>query len=414
MGGRVNPYRHITDDPGVKAVFAAFPPGSIRLVGGAVRNAVLGEPVRDFDFATVLEPQAVVAALEAAGIKAVKTGFEHGTVTAVVEGKPHEITTLRRDVETDGRRAVVSYSTDWAEDAARRDFTMNALYMGPDGEVFDPTGLGLEDARARRLRFVGEPEARVREDYLRILRFFRFMAFYSGEAKVDGASLRAVREGKGGLAQLSAERVWAELKRMLEAPDPVRAVRTLRAGGILTVVLPEADNADGLEAYVALERRESLGVDPLRRLMAMGARLPLSVLTLSKRLKLSKREAGRLKAWAESEAPLDHLVDPVTPDRERLAWIYREGKQVILDRAVLRAAGETDAMKSAYFMVLADLALGWTPPEFPVRGKDLKAAGVEPGEGMGRVLKALEALWVKSGFSADREKLLAAAKLIGG
>ena len=406
-------YTHILSDEGLQRLFAAFPPNTIRLVGGAVRNAVLGEPVNDIDIATTLEPMEVLDTLGRSDIKAVKTGIDHGTVTAVIGGKPYEITSLRRDVETDGRRAVVAYTTDWAEDARRRDFTMNALYMDVDGTIHDPTGQGLEDAEARRLRFVGDADERVREDYLRSLRFFRFMAYYSGDAKVDADALKAIRENVSGLSTLSAERVWTELKRLLCAPDPLRAVTVMQQQGVLTALLPEADNTDGLRTYVQLERREALAPDPLRRLMAMCARLPLPVLTLARRLKLSKAESARLKAWAESEAPLDQLVDPVTNDRERLAWIYREGKTVIMDRAILRAATEENAMKSAYFMSLADLAMGWTPPDFPVSGKDLRKLGVSPGEGMGRMLKALEALWVRSGFSADRAKLLAAARMMG-
>jgi tRNA nucleotidyltransferase/poly(A) polymerase len=407
------PFQFLSD-PGVKRLFAAFPDGSIRIVGGAVRNALLGAPVADIDLATQLEPDAVIDTLKAADIKYVPTGIDHGTITAVIAGQPYEITSLRRDVATDGRRAVVAYSTDWAEDAQRRDFTMNALYMDADGTLFDPTGQGEADSKARKLRFVGEADARVKEDYLRILRFFRFMAYYSGEAKVDAEALKACRENQAGLNSLSAERVWAELKRLLSAPNPTRAVTVMHQQGILTTLLSEADNSDGLAAMVRLEAREALSPDPLRRLMAMGARLPLPVLTLSRRLKLSKAETARLKGWAESEAPIDTLIDPITPDRERLAWIYREGKAVIMDRAILRAAGETDAMKSAYFMSLADLAMGWTPPVFPLTGKDLKKAGFAPGEGMGRMLKALEALWVRSGFTTEKAQLLVAAKMIGG
>ena len=401
-------------EPGVVRLFDAFPEGSLRVVGGAVRNALLGEAVADVDFATQLEPKAVAEVLEGAGIRSVPTGLAHGTVTAVHEGTPYEITSLRRDVETDGRRAVVAYTEDWAEDAQRRDFTMNALYMDREGEVFDPTGLGLEDVKARKLRFVGDADARVKEDYLRVLRFFRFMAHYAGDATVDADALRACRENVKGLGSLSAERVWAELKRLLSARDPLRAVRTMRQQGVLSALVPEADNVEGLEAYVALERREALPVDPLRRLMSLSARLPLPMLTLARRLKLSNAERDRLKAWADSQSPIDHLVDPITPDRERLAAIYRESKEVVMDRAILRAAGERDAMKSAYFMSLADLAMGWTKPVFPVSGKDLKKAGFASGKGMGRTLKALEALWVKSGFMAEKAQLLAAAKMMGG
>ena len=384
------------------------------MVGGAVRNAILNEPIADIDLATTLEPEAVVEALASSDIKHVPTGLAHGTVTAVIDGKPYEITSLRRDVETDGRRATVAYTTDWAEDAARRDFTMNALYVDANGELYDPTGRGVSDAEARRLRFVGDADTRVREDYLRSLRFFRFMARYSGDAPVDADALRAIRENASGITKLSAERVWAELKRILSARDPVRAVRTMQQQGILTKLVPDADNVEGLERYVALERREALPIDPLRRLMAMGARLPLPMLTLSRRLKMSNAEKARLRAWADSSVDIDHLVDPITPDRERLAAIYRDGKDVIIDRALLRAAGERDALKSGYFMVLVDLAMGWTQPTFPLSGKDLKAAGFAPGESMGKLLKALEALWIKSGFTVEKPQLLAAAKMMGG
>ena len=384
------------------------------MVGGAVRNALLKEPVADIDLATTLEPEAVVEALASSDIKHVPTGLAHGTVTAVIDGKPYEITSLRRDVETDGRRATVAYTTDWAEDAARRDFTMNALYVDANGELYDPTGRGVSDAEARRLRFVGDADTRVREDYLRSLRFFRFMARYSGDAPVDADALRAIRENASGITKLSAERVWAELKRILSARDPVRAVRTMQQQGILTKLVPDADNVEGLERYVALERREALPIDPMRRLMAMGARLPLPMLTLSRRLKMSNAEKSRLQAWADSSVDIDHLVNPITPDRERLAAIYRDGKNVIIDRALLRAAGERDALKSGYFMVLVDLAMGWTQPTFPLSGKDLKAAGFAPGESMGKLLKALEALWIKSGFTAEKPQLLAAAKMMGG
>ncbi|MDA8708744.1 CCA tRNA nucleotidyltransferase [Hellea sp.] len=204
----------------VAAIFEALPKDSTRYVGGCVRNALMGIDVGDIDLATKLEPKAVAKALEAAKIKYVPTGIDHGTLTAVIGGKPFEITSLRKDVETDGRRAVVAFTQDWAEDAQRRDLTMNALYADRDGKVFDPTGQGMEDLNAMKFRFVGEAEARVKEDYLRILRFFRFLAWYGGEGKVDGAALKACRENRKGLKKLSAERVWSELKKLLSAPDP--------------------------------------------------------------------------------------------------------------------------------------------------------------------------------------------------
>lgn len=392
----------------VAAIFAALPKGSTRFVGGCVRNALMGVEVGDIDLATQLEPNDVATALKAANIRYVPTGIEHGTLTAVIDGHPYEITSLRKDVETDGRRAVVAFTQDWAEDAQRRDLTINALYADIDGHVFDPTGQGLEDLTAMKFRFVGNAEDRVKEDYLRILRFFRFLAWYGGKGKVDAQALKACRENRKGLKKLSAERVWSELKKMLLARDPSRAVGIMLTNEILDTLLPEASNADGLTRMVALEQREAIDPDHLLRLMAMSAREPLQMALLCKRLKMSTKETARLRSWADSSAALDPHAD----DREKLKAIYLAGKQVVIDRARLRAAGEDDALMSSRWMSLADLAMGWTPPEFPISGKDMKAAGVEPGPQMGKMLEALKALWVRSGFTADREKLLMALQLL--
>ena len=396
-------------EPGVSSLFAALPDGSLRFVGGCVRNALWGEDVGDIDLACQLEPEAVVAALTAADIRHVPTGIAHGTVTAVIDSQPYEITSLRRDVETDGRRATVAYTTDWAEDAQRRDLTINALYADMTGQVFDPTGQGLSDLKSRKFRFVGDAEQRVQEDYLRILRFFRFLALYGGQEKVDAASLKACREHQAGIKKLSAERVWMELKKLLSADNPVRACHIMLTNGILETVLPEANNVDGLEALLRLESRENIKADPLLRIMAMSAREPLQMALLSKRLKMSKSETSRLRGWADDDAQLSTDM----PERERMAAIYRSGKPVIFDRACLRAAGETDPIQSARWMSLADFALGWQPPVFPLTGKDLAKAGVPKGPGMGKALKALEALWIRSGFSTEKPQLLAALKLMG-
>ena len=393
----------------MSALFGAFPKDNLRFVGGCVRNALWGEPVTDTDLAVALEPDEVMSALKNAGIRYVETGVLHGTVTAIINKKPYEITSLRRDVETDGRHAVVTYTKDWSEDAQRRDLTFNALYASQSGEVFDPAGLGLKDLKARRLRFVGDADRRVKEDYLRILRFFRFLAWYGGEAKVDADSLKACRENKAGIKKLSAERVWSEIKKLLLAQNPSRALHIMLTNEILETVLPEANNVDGLDFLLKLEARENIKPDPLLRLMAMSAREPLQMALLTKRLKMSGVETKRLRNWAEDSGALSLDMS----ERDRLTAIYRSGKQTILDRTRLRAAGETDPIKSSHWMSFADLALGWTPPQFPLSGKDLKAAGVEPGPRMGKALEALEALWVRSGFTADKEKLLTALKLLG-
>lgn len=392
----------------IAALFSAFPESKLRFVGGCVRNALMDVDVGDIDLAAQLEPKEVESALKAAGIKYVPTGIDHGTITAVIDGKPFEITSLRKDVETDGRRAVVSYTEDWAEDAQRRDLTMNALYADFNGTVYDPTEQGLDDLKAMKFRFVGEADMRVKEDYLRILRYFRFLAWYGGAAKVDAGGLKACRENRRGLKKLSAERVWSELKKLLSAADPSRAVHIMLTNEILDTVLPEASNSDGLTRLVKLESREAITPDPLLRLMALSAREPLQMALLCKRLKMSSKETKRLRAWSDSSVSLDPHAD----NKEHLKSIYLAGKQVVIDRARIRAAGEDDAILSARWMSLAALADEWTPPEFPLSGKDMKAAGIEPGEKMGKTLDALKALWVRSGFTADREKLLMALKLI--
>ena len=394
----------------LQTLFAAFPDGALRFVGGCVRNSLMGHAVSDIDIASKLDPDAMMAALKEAGIRYVETGVAHGTITAVIKGTPYEITSLRQDVETDGRRAVVSFTQDWDKDAQRRDLTVNALYADLSGHVFDPTGEGLEDLKARKFRFVGDAALRIREDYLRLLRFFRFMAWYGGEAPFDNEALTAARELQSGLKKLSAERVWSELKKLLLAPDPSRVVRVMSQQGVLETLLPESSNADGLELYVKLEQREGLAPDPLARLMAMSAREPLQMALLAKRLKMSKSETARLRGWADD----DGVLDPYADDRTKFQVIYKSGKAVVIDRARLRAAGEPDVIKSAHWINLADLAAGWTRPEFPLTGNDLKEAGVKPGPEMGRVMKALEALWVRSGFTVDKPKLLTALKMFGG
>jgi poly(A) polymerase len=271
------------------ALEAAGGEGCARFVGGCVRNAVLGCAVDDVDIATTLEPGAVMAALKAAKLKAIPTGVEHGTVTAVSHHQPFEITTLRRDVETDGRRAVVNFTTDWAEDAARRDFTLNALYAGRDGVVIDPLGSGLADARAGRIVFVGDAETRIREDYLRILRFFRFLAWY-GTGGPDAVGVAACAALKGGIARLAAERINKELLKLLAAADPRGSMRLMAETGVLAEILPEASGLGRLEGLVAVA-----GPDPVLRLAAL---LPggAAGADVARRLRLSNAERDRLVA----------------------------------------------------------------------------------------------------------------------
>lgn len=395
-------------DKSVSRIFAALPSGSTRFVGGCVRNAILGEPIGDIDMATQLVPEGVVAALKAAEIKTVPTGIEHGTVTAVVDSVPFEITSLRKDVETDGRRAVVSFKQDWAEDAQRRDLTINALYADQDGTVFDPTGDGLADIKARRFRFVGDADMRVREDYLRILRFFRFIAWYGGGAKIDAAALKACRENRQGLKSLSSERVWSEIKKLLSAPDPSRAVRIMLTNEILDKILPEASNAEGLDLLRVVEERGDIALDPMLRLISMAARDEFALAGLAKRLKLSKAEKTRLIAWAGNRTP----IAPDMDERAQKIAAYHAGGQALYDRAVIRAAGTEDPLMSMRWTALAAFAQTWEAPAFPLKGRDLKAAGIEDGPKMGKTLEALKALWVRSGFTATKERLLMALALI--
>ncbi|MBC6403513.1 MAG: CCA tRNA nucleotidyltransferase [Hyphomonadaceae bacterium] len=394
----------------VQKIFSALPENTARFVGGCVRNALLTVPVADVDIATRLEPPDVMDALETAGIRFMETGVEYGTLTAVIQGHPYEITSLRRDIETDGRSTVVAFTADWREDSYRRDFTMNALYADREGRIYDPCGQGVEDLKARRFRFVGDADSRVREDYLRILRYFRLMAWYSGKGKIDATALRACRENRAGLKVLSAERVWAELKKLLSAPDPLRAVRIMDTNDILEILLPEAGSIEGLAMMVGLEKREGLSVDPLLRLMAMGVRDELAIAGLVQRLKVSKVEKSRLMGWASDTT----VLSPDMDEKARKTAVYRGTAPVIHDRALICAAGADSAMISKRWMELAEFAKVWNVPRFPLKGRDLKGAGFPDGSGMGRTLRALEALWVRSGFDADKKKLLTALQLMKG
>lgn len=369
---------------GMKALLAALDAkaGATRYVGGCVRDTLLGLPVSDVDLATRLTPQEVIARLARARIKAVPTGIAHGTVTAVVAGKPVEVTTLRRDVATDGRRATVAYTDDWREDAARRDFTINALSADPISlQVHDYFG-GEEDLAARRVRFIGDPLTRIAEDHLRILRFFRFFArFGAGEA--DGAGLAACAARANDLMALSRERIADELTKLLALPAPVDAIRLMVERGILTPVLPEIglDGVDRLERLVGREARAGAAPHPLRRLAALLPPDPDVAAAVARRLRLSNRAARRLVAAAgrteDSDGP------------ELLA--YRIGADEAADR-ILLGEGDPDAV--------AALA-GWQRPRLRVGGGDLIAMGLEAGPVVARTLQAIEREWAEAGFPPE-------------
>nr|WP_144300156.1 CCA tRNA nucleotidyltransferase [Elioraea rosea] len=369
-------------EPGVAAVLDALP--KARLVGGAVRDVLAGRPVADIDLATPDAPEAVTEALSRAGIRVVPTGIAHGTVTAVAGGRPVEITTLRRDVDTDGRHATVAYTDDWREDAARRDFTINAMSMERDGLVHDWFG-GREDLAAGRVRFVGEAALRIAEDYLRALRFFRFHARY-GRGTPDDEAITAIAAAVPGLARLSAERVWSELKRILAAPDPVASIRLMRETGVMEAVLPRA----GGEARLAGLIRAGAPADALLRLAALA---PGDVPSLAARLRLSGEEAARLES---AEGPLPRPEDDDAALRRALA---DTPAAALADRAWLAeasgAAGDWSGLRARLAAI--------EPPRFPLAGADVVAAGIPPGPDVGRILAALRADWLAAGCTGARD-----------
>lgn len=392
--------------PGLAAIFDLLERAGAetRVNGGAVRNALLGEPVKDVDLSTTFTPDQVMKTLEAGGIRVVDTGAAHGTVTAVAEGRGYEITTLREDVETHGRHATVRFGTSWEHDVRRRDFTMNALYCDRHGKVFDPL-CGYADLAARRVRFIGDARQRIAEDRLRILRFFRFFAWY-GHGRPDQEGLKACAAMKEGLRELSAERVWMELRRLLGAPDPVRVLLWMRTAGVLDIVLPESSKwgIDLIPRLAAAEGELDLEPDALLRLMAIIPPKPETVTALAKRLKLSNADAQRLDAWAAAKLPRS-----APPELAR--ELYAADRQAVLDRLVLeRARVEGDA-SAAETRDRLDASLrfasSWERPVFPVSGKDLLVRGMAPGPQIGETLGALEKRWAESGFALTAAELLA-------
>lgn len=393
--------------PQTRRVMAAL--GEARFVGGIVRDALSGcvRENPDIDIATPLPPAEVTKRLEAAGLKAVPTGIEHGTITAVADGKPFEVTTLRRDIETDGRHAVVAFTADWPEDARRRDFTMNALYAAADGEVFDFVG-GVDDLKAGRVRFVGDPSTRIREDYLRILRLFRFHAWY-GKGEIDAAGLAAAHRHKAGLKTLSGERIQKEMLRLLEAPSPAPVLRQMIAADILSEIMA------GTPAIARLER--------LAQIDAAAFFKPDAVLRLAALLP-SKAEGQRLiAAWrlsnaqaARLEAALDRgkAIVPYLSPKEVRKLLYRLGAERFRDHVFLSWA-EDDSHGVEWRALLA-MAENWQRPRFPITGRDVMRAGVPEGPLVGRVLSEVESWWIDNDFSADpfslAERLKAVAQAV--
>lgn len=383
-----------SNDAAVKTLFDALGRAGIsaRFVGGWVRDTVLGATQlgKDADLAVDKSPETVLLALKAARIKVVPTGLKHGTVTAVIDGRPLELTTLRRDVETDGRHAVVAFTDDWLEDASRRDFTFNALYADLDGTLYDPFD-GRRDLAESRVRFIGDPDQRIGEDRLRILRFFRFHAWY-GRPPFEAAGFEACRRNAGSLRGLSAERVRKELLRLLEAPAPADTIAAMREAAILDHWLPECDGAARLRALIAREDRP----DPLRRLASILAP-GVDATAIGKRLRLSTQESLRLDVMLADDPAIDVAGGP----KAWRAQIYALGGNLYADRLLLAtdAAGDWQAALA--------MARDWTPPELPVSGGDALKLGLKPGPTVGALIETVERWWIDGDFAADRAACLA-------
>jgi len=378
-----------------------------RFVGGCVRNAIRSEPVAEVDIATTLTPDRVSKALTDAGLKAVPTGFEHGTITAVAGGKPFEVTTLRRDVETDGRHAVVAFTADWAEDAARRDLRLNAIYADAEGRLFDPTGEGVADARAGRVVFVGDAATRIREDGLRILRFFRFYAWYGREAP-DAAGLAACAALKDLIGGLSAERVAQELMKLLAAEDPRAAMRLMAQTGILALVLPQAQGLARFEGLVEIETDQLFQCDAELRLAALLPDDSAAANAVADRLKLSNALRERL-VGALGTAP--RIVSWMSP-REARRVVYRLGVQPFCDRVLLAWAASERHAAAIQWRALIPMAQSWPRPSLPLTGAEVMAAGVPEGPLVGEVIREVEAWWIDQDFIDDKLSIVEQLKAV--
>ena len=388
-------------EPATTAVLRALSAGGAeaRFVGGSVRDALLGGPIGDIDIATTAPPERVTELLEKRSIKVVPTGLAHGTVTAIagIPSRHFEITTLRRDVQTYGRRARVAFDADWAADAARRDFTINAIFLAPDGTIDDPVG-GLADLRAHRIRFVGDPAKRIAEDVLRLLRYYRFEARF-GTGGGDPGARAACRAAAHLLPRLSAERVAQELVKLLETTDPIRALHMMREDRVLDVILPEARRIDRLQQIIATEPNP----DPLRRLAALIEVDAAGADIVAERLRFANSWRDRLHGLAPP-----WLLDPRADRAAQRQTLYRLGVERYRDSALLiAAAGGTTRERLTELLTFAQ---EWVPPVFPLSGRDVTALGIPPGERVGKLLDTLHDWWVAGDFSADRNSCLTRLK----
>ena len=394
----------------VQLVFNALgaPATDVRLVGGCVRDAVLSRPIKDIDIATPDEPHIVIEKLERAGLKVVPTGLAHGTVTAVADGKPFEITTLRKDTACDGRYAAVEFTTDWVEDASRRDFTFNALSLRQDGELFDPFG-GVDDARAGRVRFVGDPRDRIQEDYLRILRYFRFIALYGADAP-DPDILSACSALRGGLASLSTERVRDEFTKLLSAPDPLAALSAMANIDILTELFPEAGPVESLGSLVSAEREFGLALDDNiwrnRWVMLFDQEAP----RVARRMKLSGKDTKRIEALSAAASEAISAFDAVSCNRFLHAFADAADPGCPAAGAVLIASAREGGDGASSWSDLMDRVRRWQVGGFPLGGADVQRLGVEDGPRIGALLREVEQEWVDGGFVSTPADLRARLK----
>ncbi|MEW5728635.1 MAG: CCA tRNA nucleotidyltransferase [Pseudomonadota bacterium] len=417
--GQLPPQGWVTA-PETRAVVAALSAegAEVRFVGGCVRDAILRRPIKDIDIATHDPPERVIALLEKANIHVIPTGIAHGTVTAVIGKAHYEITTLREDVETFGRHARVAFTDDWTADAARRDFTMNAMFADPSGRVYDPFN-GLADLGAGRVHFVGDPMKRLDEDVLRLLRFFRFHAHY-GRPPMDRRALSACRRMAPRLVELSGERVAGELVRLLQAHDPTSVLLVMHGEHILEHILPEAAEFGRLRVLCWLEERamvrDSIGPDPMRRLGALLRTDADGAKAVAERLKLSNAQRDRIVAIA---APCVAVTADMEPPMVRRA-LRRLGAETFRDLVLAAWADERSTSnrptseRSARWMALLDAADGWVPVEMPVRGADAMELGIPRGPEIGRLLGEVERWWEEADYRPGREECLARLREAAG
>jgi poly(A) polymerase len=375
-----------------------------RVVGGAVRNAILGMPIAEVDVATTAVPEEVVKRVTAAGFKPVPTGIEHGTVTVVIDKQPFEVTTLRKDLETYGRHARVEFGRDWKADAERRDFTINALSVTRDGTVYDYAG-GLDDLSRRRVRFIGDPAKRIAEDYLRILRFFRFHAAYGTSDHPDAVGLAACIAGRDGLDQLSRERVRMEMLKLVVAPHAVPTLISMTDAGLLLRVLGGLSYLGSFENMAKVEA--AIGVEPnaVRRLGALAVAIPEDAERLWQKLRLANSERERLASMGEAWG----RISPLYGEKAAKALLYRLRPQQFTDRVLLGWARSQATAHDPEWHALATLPQRWTAPVFPLKAADFMKRGVAQGPALGAAIAAAEQAWIVAGFPDDQAALDAIA-----